>query len=496
MVKGYPSQITHEITDHINQKLVKYYNENCSKNKYYENSLYDLTRSIIEEDLKNESMPDALARMFLKKKKTVTQKKKRQYEYCKNMVETRAWETDDVDRYCFKLEVLNRKALSEDQWNTLYPGKSLDDVQSEKLEEVKAWYKQPNSLLIDYPGEERKTPRKLFDNFKDDLTIDILSIMKELYDFDIENLTFSIMDDLANKPVFSSGRETITKKSNGKNSIVIFASEDGRRRSVLTFDDTAFDGNDSLTLFDLKDNSILSYLLKETMRYTGGSFPIIIEKIKLIRAANNNTNRRPSSQDYDEIDRRLRKLSHATIDNYEDDKWVGAFHMVDSVENQEIDSRKYVAFKPSDYMITQIESNRVSQLPTDLKNKLDSNAAKLLYAPLMLQRVKAFKKMMAQCSANDYFEVIFQYEHFLRFVNFGKGNQGSKHAEILRILEEYKNKGIFIHDYNYIERTKSYRIIFNPLTDIEIQDLGYYFGEDFASDDLNFKQIAAFAFED
>lgn len=259
---------------------------------------------------------------------------------------------------------------------------------------------------------------------------------------------------------------------------------------------TAFDGNDSLTLFDLKDNNILSYLLKEAMRYTSGSSPILIEKTKLIRAANNNTNRRPNSQDYDEIDMRLRKLSHATIDNYEDDKWVGTFHMIDAVENQEIDSRKYVAFKPSDYMITQIESNRVSQLPTDLKNKLDSNAAKLLYAPLMLQRVKAFKKMMAQCSTNDYFEVIFQYEHFLQFVNFGKGYQGSKHAEILRILEEYKSKGIFIHNYSYIERTKSYRIIFNPLTDIEIQDLGYYFGEDFALDDLNFKQIASFAFED
>ena len=34
MVKGYPSQIIHEIMDHINPKLVKYYNENCSKGKY------------------------------------------------------------------------------------------------------------------------------------------------------------------------------------------------------------------------------------------------------------------------------------------------------------------------------------------------------------------------------------------------------------------------------------------------------------------------------
>lgn len=492
---GYSSQVIHDITDHIREDLVNYYQNNTNKNKYYTIPLSDLVKLTIEEDLKNESEAEELRRMYTNKKRTMIQKKKRQYESCCKMVETRAWENDDIDRYCFKSEVLAHNMFTTEQWNTAYSGKTLEEVQMDRLKEVEDWYKQPDSLMIHYPGQERKTPKRQFDNFKSDLALDILSVMKQLYNWDMENLTFPIMDDLADKPVFSAKREVLLRQPDSEsNSIVIFSSEDGRRRTVLTFDEAAFDDKDKVVLFDYKDSNILSYLLKSAIKYNGGTLPILIEKTKLIKAAYNNSNKKPNSRDYDEIDMRLKKLSHATIDNYVDNEWTGSFHMVDAVEKQDIDSRKYVAFYPSDYMITQIESDGVSQLPTDLKNKLDTDAAKLLYVPLMLQRVKAYKKMRANGSKNDFFEVVFQYGHFLRFVNFGKRNQKDNHEEIIKVLEEYKNKGIFIHDYKYVAKTKTYHIIFNPLTEIEIQDLGYYFGEDYVIDDIDFKQIDVFSF--
>lgn len=495
ITRGYSSQTIHDITDHINAVIVEYYNDNHGKVKYYAPSLYDFVRSTLEEDIKNESDASELRKLFTNKKKVIVQKKKRQYENCKRMLETRAWENDDIERYCFKNDVVNYNSFTKEQWEKLYPGKTLEDVQLEHLADVEKWYHDQNALLISYPGQDRKTPKRAFDNFRADLALNILTIMKELYAWDMENLTFPIMDDLADKPVFTAKHEEIAKApGDNKNSVVIFTSEDGRRRTVITFDDAAFDDKDKTALFDYKDSSILAYLLRSTMNYDGGTLPILIEKSKLMKAAFNNSDRRPTSRDYADIDNRLRKLSQAYIENYIDDKWAGTFHLVDAVEKQDIDDRKYVAFYPSEYMRTQIENNGVSQLPTDLKNKLTSEAAKLFYAPLMLQRVKVYKKMRNSGAKNDYFEVAFHYGHFLRFINFGNGNQQDNHKTIMSILEEYKQAGIFIHDYHYTAKTKTYTLCFNPLTDIEIQDLSYYFGDEYAFDNLDFKQMDVFAF--
>lgn len=494
ITKGYSSQTLHDITEHINEELVSYYNAN-SKTKYYARPLYDLICQIVEEDIHCESDAAELRRMFTSKKRILMQKKKRQYESCKKMVESHAWAIDDIEHYCFKSDVLNHNMFTEDQWDTVYAGKSFEEVQIDRLAEVERWYREPGTLMINYPGQERKTPRRQFDNFKSDLLLDILTVMKDLYNWDMENLTFPIMEDLTDKPVFTARREVIAKSQDeNKNSVVVFTSEDGRRRTVMTFDDAAFGDKDKTTLFDYKDSNILAYLLRAAMKYEGGTLPILIEKSKLISAAMNNSKRRPTSEDYADIDNRLRKLSQVYIENYVDNEWTGTFHMVDAIEKQDIDSRKYVAFYPSEYMTTQIENNGVSQLPTDLKNKLSSDAAKLLYAPLMLQRVKAYKKMRSSGLANDYFEVNFHYGHFLRFVNFGKGNQQNNHKAIIEILEEYKEKGIFLHDYKYTAKTKIYSLIFKPLTPIEIQDLGYYFGDEYAIDNMEFQQIDVFSF--
>lgn len=491
---GYSSQTIHDIAEHINMELVSYYDAN-SKNKYYTQPLLDLIRQIIEEDIHSETDETELRRIYNSKRRIFVQKKRRQYENCKKMVEARTWETDDIDRYCFKSDVLNHSMFTPEQWDTVYSGKTFEEVQLDRLSEIENWYKDPNAPLIAYPGQERKTPRRQFDNFKADLLLEILATMKNLYNWDMENLTFPIMDDLTDKPVFTTRREVIGKTpGETKNSVVVFTSEDGRRRTVMTFDDAAFGDADKTTLFDYKDSSILTYLLRATIKYDGGTLPILIEKSKLIRATCNNPKRKLTKDDYDDIDNRLRKLSQVYIENYVDNEWVSTFHMVDAVEKQTIDSRKYIAFYPSEYMTTQIESDGISQLPSDLKNKLSSDAAKLFYAPLMLQRVKAYKKMRSNGSTNDYFEVNFHYGHFLRFVNFGNGNQQDNHKEIISILEEYKEKGIFIQDYRYTPKTRIYSLVFKPLTDIEIQDLSYYFGDEYAIDNMEFQQIDVFSF--
>ena len=55
ITRGYSSQTIHDITDHIDAVIVAHYEDNHGKIKYYAPSLYELVKSVIEEDIKNES---------------------------------------------------------------------------------------------------------------------------------------------------------------------------------------------------------------------------------------------------------------------------------------------------------------------------------------------------------------------------------------------------------------------------------------------------------
>lgn len=478
--RSYSSQIINEIISNLDSSLVEYFNENATKNKNYPGSLEEMVRDIIEVDFGSESDSSELQKLLYNKKKNHSKKKKRYYEACKSMVESRAWEIDDIERYCFKNDILNYRMFTPEQWQKLYPNKTLEEVQQERLAEVEVWSKTEGvkGNLINYQGLEKKTPKQLYSNFKLDLTIEILSVIKRLYNFEIEALTFAVLDDLSDKAIFTVKKEKIVKNEENIGTQVIFTSLDGSRRTVISYDSAGFsDDKDEIIAFDIKDNKILSYLLKAAMRYEGTTMPIMIEKSKLGKSAFEK--KKLSQKDYDDIDRRLQKLSHANIDTYIDNKWVSSYNFVDGIELVENGGREYVAFYPSEYMNNQIELNAVSQLPTNLRNLLESNTAKLLFVLLMMQRIRSYKKSTVKGELPYHVpSVLIQYEHFLRYVNFGSGNQKDNRAEICKALDEYKEKKIFLKDYTYNSRNKTYTLDFIDMTDIEIQDISFYYGEE------------------
>lgn len=475
---GYMPTVLERIIECLDVKLRDFYEKNHTKGDYYLTSFSELVKHIVQSELGSKESAGELSKCYSNKKRVLAQKKKRYYESCKQMVESQTWRNDDISHYCFQDIAMNSISLRQEQWDSLYDGKSFEEVEQSKLQLVKQWASDQDTYMIEYPGCEKRTSKWHFTNYSLDLTLNILKTIKELYNFNIDHQTFSFIDDLTDKPVFGAVREKLNTDQDKKVHQIIFGDEAGTRRTMIVFDEDAFEGKNSPCSFDARDQEILSLVIKATQNASSSQESIMLETAEIARAVMKNKTRRLSKSDYDDINRRVRKLAHATIDSYVGDTWVGTCHFLDAVERSNQQGKDYLLVYPSKYLMDELVSNRVTQLPADARNCLDNEAAKLLYHPFMVQRVEVYKKIQDHQQQNGCYEVVYQYGHFLRYVNFGKGNMKNNHAAILAALEDYKSKGILLQDYRYDAYKKTYRLYFKPLSDAELTDITYLFGTD------------------
>lgn len=494
--RGYPKSFIDELTENLPKDLVEYYNNIVNINSAFPKRLIDVVEEAVYEDLKEETNKSELRKIYRSKKKSAGTKKKRYYENCKTMVELAYWKNDDIEKYCFKDIAYNHKYFNKEQWDAAYQGKSFEEVQEVELQKIKEWSEDANARIIAYQGREKKTPKSVYSNFKQDVTLSILKFMDEKYDFNIESFALTVMDDLSDKSMFGSSKEKIQKDLDDKlGHLVVFGDEVGDRRTHITFSEDLFGEDDEIKGFDVKDQEILSYLLQIAEKYEGTEYPIYVETANIAHAIQKNPKRKLSKSDYEDVIRRVRKLT-ANIDYYENGDWKRAIHLLDYAEHENEQGKDYIAFTPSPYTTGEIQNHRTTRLPAKERNLLTNETAKLLFYTFLTQRVKAYKKCKDMNKQNEPYVVNYQYAHFLRFVNFGKGNKDNNHKEIIAALEDYKQKGIYINDYKYDRSKKIYAIEFMPLTERELQDLNYYLSDEYKiSDTEDAIQLTIFDFE-
>lgn len=484
-MQPYTSKMISAIQSNLNPCLEEFYSKNRTRTRDYCSSYNELIMETMSSSLLGNTRASELHKLAKLKQKTRSQKKKRYYQSCKNMVDIQMWKHDDVNKYCFPTIILNHNMFTQQQWDAAYNGKTLEELEQEYLEKVRIWAWDPDTLMIDYPGSDKSTPKSVFNSFKLDLTIDILRVLKELYNYDVDRQTLSLLEDIADKPIFSATAERITMAPEGKTDVVVFGDEDGARRTTLSFNNTVFDGKPTIKMFDSKDQVLLSFFVKEAMRNPTAQRPITIAESDVTRAIINDPTRKLSKSDYDDTIRRVYKLSNTTINHFQNGKWRGGFHLLGGTELVENQGKKYIQFYPSEYLMDQVESQCIMQLPADIRFKLKGEVAKILYMPIMQQRVKIYKLIKDHKKENGAYKVVFHYNDFLRFVNFGKSNRKDGRTAILDALFEYKMQETLVLDFEYSKINDTFTITFTKLSEEEINDLDYMFGTDFNTKKLS-----------
>lgn len=470
--------IVDEIINGLDPKFKEYYEQNKNRSKYFGGSFTELVTDIMQEDIAPKDS-QSLARLRTQKLKSRSNKRKRLYKRCSDDIDMKAWKADNIDFFAIDL-VLIYDSLVSSQRETMYGNKSLDELLLERLNAVKIWADDSASTMIEFPGKQKLTAHAALANLTMDLTIAILNFIKDKYNYDLRSQLIPYLEDLSDKPVFSVTSERIPVNPKGPTKYTLMADPISQVKLVAVYDGTG--DNTFTTLFDIKDNDIVSFFLMKAVNSPMSVNPLMIEESELVKYVYRGSDRHLSKKDYDIVRAHVHKLSHTVLDKYEQDNWAGKIELIGTVLYKTLNGRSYMEYYPSDYLKQQVELGLFMQLPMKIRDMLDDTAAKLLYSNLMLQRYNAYQTIRSGNIQNNTYVCEYKFEDFLRFINFGPGSTKDIHIAIEHALDDYVRIEKIIKSYQFHRITNSYTIEFYPLSQSEINDFAEELGHDRAKE--------------
>ena len=461
-----------KISSKIDPELVEYHATRQNRYKAFDKPLESFVERVLVNELGTTDRTE-LRKLSTIKKRMMVRKKSRYYRICSDMVEAQEWKNEsDVYFYRDALTVYNltgQLILN----NKEYP--DFPSMEKEQLRIIKDWATDVETKLINFPGQGKKTPKSQESDFIGDLTINILNIAEEDYGFDLSSVIYVGVDDISAKSLFVNKKQIVTKQDIQNGKLEVYRSEDGKHRTLITFPPDMFKKKESIQLFDSRDMQILSYLILQWEQSSSSILPLPIRIIDIYHAVTGNVKLKPSKNQYDDIWNRCYKMWALGFEGYSGETFTGGRRLIAECE---LDDKQHIIYiVMSQYLMDEIKENKIRKMPAEPLNELTDNTARILYYPFMKQRVSAYETAMEKEMEVTVYPMQIKYESFLRWVNFGDGTKKDNNTAIMEALEEYKEKGIFIKNYRYIATKQMYYIEFFALTDIEIQDLDFYFNK-------------------
>ena len=461
-----------KISSKIDPELVEYHATRQNRYKAFDKPLESFVERVLVNELGTTDRTE-LRKLSTIKKRMMVRKKSRYYRICSDMVEAQEWKNEsDVYFYRDALTVYNltgQLILN----NKEYP--DFPSMEKEQLRIIKDWATDVETKLINFPGQGKKTPKSQERDFIGDLTINILNIAEEDYGFDLSSVIYVGVDDISAKSLFVNKKQIVTKQDIQNGKLEVYRSEDGKHRTLITFPPDMFKKKESIQLFDSRDMQILSYLILQWEQSSSSILPLPIRIIDIYHAVTGNVKLKPSKNQYDDIWNRCYKMWALGFEGYSGETFTGGRRLIAECE---LDDKQHIIYiVMSRYLMDEIKENKIRKMPAEPLNELTDNTARILYYPFMKQRVSAYETAMEKEMEVTVYPMQIKYESFLRWVNFGDGTKKDNNTALMEALEEYKEKGIFIKNYRYIATKQMYYIEFFALTDIEIQDLDFYFNK-------------------
>ena len=461
-----------KISSKIDPELVEYHATRQNRYKAFDKPLESFVERVLVNELGTTDRTE-LRKLSTIKKRMMVRKKSRYYRICSDMVEAQEWKNEsDVYFYRDALTVYNltgQLILN----NKEYP--DFPSMEKEQLRIIKDWATDVETKLINFPGQGKKTPKSQERDFIGDLTINILNIAEEDYGFDLSSVIYVGVDDISAKSLFVNKKQIVTKQDIQNGKLEVYRSEDGKHRTLITFPPDMFKKKESIQLFDSRDMQILSYLILQWEQSSSSILPLPIRIIDIYHAVTGNVKLKPSKNQYDDIWNRCYKMWALGFEGYSGETFTGGRRLIAECE---LDDKQHIIYiVMSQYLMDEIKENKIRKMPAEPLNELTDNTARILYYPFMKQRVSAYETAMEKEMEVTVYPMQIKYESFLRWVNFGDGTKKDNNTALMEALEEYKEKGIFIKNYRYIATKQMYYIEFFALTDIEIQDLDFYFNK-------------------
>lgn len=467
----YPKTFVGVIVDNLDEELLKFYQENHAKNRFFKEELFDIVDNMLTDEFEGKTQREEILKIHADKRRYYNKKKKRWIVSLEEQLNKGEYEDK---KYPFPDLYAKKNSLTDEEWNKLYADQTYEDIERERLKEAIEWMESKNSRMINYPALASFTPKAVFTAFEMDLFFQAFSIMKELFDCRLDDsILKTYVDEMGEGAYFSDNRKKYVLQNESKELVEeVLMSEDGSSKLIITVSKEAFGDSNIITFLDVKDQEILSYVIRKAAREgLVNDKPILIEKSALARVMS--SGQKPSARNYEDGEKRLYKMVNFTYNRFENGKQVGAVNFLESAEEVELEGKEYMSVKVGYVISEAILNNRIKQLPMAGYNRLNGVDAKLLYFPLQKERIRIYERINRGEDIEN--GVLLRYTDFLQFINFGGNNKAKNNQLIKKALEEYKEKGIFIEDVEYDRISYTYHIKFIPLSEEEKSDLKYYY---------------------
>lgn len=471
----YPVALLSVLVEGIDERIEQFY-EDRKGQKYFTESFYDAAVGVWVDTLQGRVDGADIRRIMTSTMKQARRKKQRWFESLKlNVEQIPIGEKGHPFSYIAE----SRRMLTARQWDQLYGKNSVNAIVKQKVHEVEEWAKNPDSLFIDYPALPSLTPKKVSGAFETDVLLSMFRTAKEKYDLKIEEFTQAYIDEMGEGAYFSGTRRTYEIPENGGPiTDEIPMSEDGSKKLMVTISEEAFGDKNAMTMFDVKDLSLLMYITRRaanTMESTSVSIPLS-ELARVISNSGKATN--PSQRYYTEAEQRLFRVTETTFKKIDDKtgRQTAAINFLGSAIRKEHGGVAYMDITLGPVISDAILNDKIRRTPAIDYERVTSRTGKIMLMALQRERIKAFGRYLrgaGQCVT------IFTYSDFLSMVNFGTKVKHRNWKLIKEtLINDFKENNLYIEDVVFDNVMTTATVYWLLLSEHEQQDLAYYgYGE-------------------
>ena len=155
------------------------------------------------------------------------------------------------------------RTVSPTEYRRMYGTMSLEEIVQQNHDQVEAWYRDLDSMLIAYPSIKRIAPARIYLAFRMDLILEIWGYILKTLDGNIEAFTSAFPEDLIPLPIFSAKqyKEEMAPDSDLLENKTY--DDDGREVLRMTVNPTEAKTNPIMSM-DAVDRNIFSVLLART----------------------------------------------------------------------------------------------------------------------------------------------------------------------------------------------------------------------------------------
>ena len=374
------------------------------------------------------------------------------------------------------------ESSSESARGKKYGDKSLDEVINKYMEKVDAWAEESvkdGSWLILYPQIETLTSKKRYDALCADIETGIYNGIREKFgeSMDVDAALQVYIREIDSGPIFANtSRKKFPVSSDDGILSIVPVSEDGTTKMVITVGtDVILNSKNlsSMSVLDSKDQDLFLYIIQKAA--SGKSFASpeqVIDTAELgkVLSGKNNTNARI----YSEVENRIFKLVTLGYALYKDNPdgtrtQYGAINFLSSAfADTDISGKKIMRITLSPMVQDAIINNRLRKFPKDTYDMIESPLGKAVFTKLQRDRVKAhlnLKEGQGECSA------YYDKSAMMRYINSQALPKRQLTREFRAVINEYRDKKIFVKSTEYDSIGEVMKVTFFPLSEDEIKDL-------------------------